>query len=77
MAKENGVELLGLPAHTTHILQPLDVSVNGPLKQRFSAIATNLGFVNKQLVINKAKFPAVLSHAIDQVCSPAKIKGKV
>lgn len=26
-ARENGVHLLCLPAHTTHILQPLDVGV--------------------------------------------------
>ena len=75
MARDHNVELLGLPAHTTHILQPLDVSINGPLKQKFSTMANNLGFLNKNLVLNKAKFPVVLSHTIDQVCSPAKIKG--
>jgi len=27
-ALDNGVVLLGLPSHTTHLLQPLDVKVN-------------------------------------------------
>jgi hypothetical protein len=31
-AIENDVVLVGLPSHTTHILQPLDVHVIGPLK---------------------------------------------
>ena len=28
--KENGVYVIGLPAHTSHVLQPLDVTVFGP-----------------------------------------------
>ena len=31
-AKEKGVHLYCLPPHTTHILQPLDVGVYGPVK---------------------------------------------
>jgi hypothetical protein len=30
-----GIDLLTLPAHTTHRLQPLDVSVFGPFKSYF------------------------------------------
>ncbi|KAK3105870.1 hypothetical protein FSP39_007466 [Pinctada imbricata] len=73
-AIENKIELLGLPPHTTHILQPLDVSVNGPLKSKFSSTAVTLGHLNKQQTVTKAKFPAVLYHAIDELCSPARIK---
>jgi len=29
LARANRIEILGFPAHTTHILQPLDVSING------------------------------------------------
>lgn len=32
LAKENGVILLQLPGHTTHRLQPLDVSIFGPME---------------------------------------------
>ena len=73
-AKENNIELLGLPPHTTHLLQPLDVSINGPLKAKFSSTAVQLGHVNKHQTINKARFPAILSHTIDEFCSPARVK---
>ena len=33
IAKEKGVHLYCLPLHTTHVHQPLDVGVYGPLKQ--------------------------------------------
>lgn len=33
--REAGVILLGLPAHSTHILQPFDVGLAAPLKQYY------------------------------------------
>ena len=33
LARENGIILLQLPAHTTHRLQPLDVGIFGPLQK--------------------------------------------
>ena len=73
-AQENNITLFGLPAHTTHLLQPLDVHINGPLKATFNKLANSLGFINKHQVLNKAKFPAVLSTSIDKYCSPANVK---
>lgn len=35
LLKTNGIIVAGLPAHTSHALQPLDVGVFGPLKQAF------------------------------------------
>jgi hypothetical protein len=32
-AKEMKINIIPLPTHTTHILQPLDVGINGPIKQ--------------------------------------------
>jgi hypothetical protein len=34
---QNGITLLVLPPHTSHILQPLDIAVFGPLKKRLTA----------------------------------------
>ena len=36
LARSNGVDLLCLPSHTTHILQPLDVGVFKSFKANFS-----------------------------------------
>ena len=73
LARKESITLIGLPAHTTHLIQPLDVGVIGPLKDKFATVATNLGFVNKSLVIGKAKLPVVLNYAIDQI-TPHTIK---
>jgi len=35
LAFSNNVQLLFLPAHTSHVLQPLDLSVFGPLKAKY------------------------------------------
>lgn len=35
-AKQNGIIMLSLPSHTSHRLQPLDVSFFGPLKTNFN-----------------------------------------
>ena len=73
LAIKESITLIGLPAHTTHIMQPLDVGIIGPLKDKVTSIATNLGFVNKSLVIGKAKMPIGLNHAIDQT-TPFSVK---
>lgn len=60
MAKENTIHILGLPPHTTHVLQPLDVGIYGPLKEKVRSLAVSLGQLNTSLTIGKAKFPALL-----------------
>ncbi|XP_062567732.1 uncharacterized protein LOC134229974 [Saccostrea cucullata] len=68
------IHIIGLPPHTTHILQPLDVDICGPLKEKLASLATVLGYLSSNVQIGKAKFPALLSTAIDSVCSPARVK---
>ena len=41
---QNRITLLILPPHTSHILQPLDVSIFGPLKRR---LTTALAYLNQ------------------------------
>ncbi|KAJ8305255.1 hypothetical protein KUTeg_015800 [Tegillarca granosa] len=47
IAFKNQIELLCLPPHTTHILQPQDVHINGPLKARVASVATMLNAFGK------------------------------
>ena len=42
LAQSNGVHLLCLPSHTTHILQPLDVGVFKSFKSNFSRLAASM-----------------------------------
>ena len=62
MAVENGVEILGFPSHTTHILQPLDVAMFGSLKNKVTSLAASLGFLNTDITIGKSKFPALVRY---------------
>ncbi len=60
--RENKVEILCLPAHTTHILQPLDIAVFNPLKTAFSTMASRMGLVRGDIVVGKRQFSALLKH---------------
>ncbi|KAG5262976.1 hypothetical protein AALO_G00281080 [Alosa alosa] len=68
-----GIELVCLPANTTHMLQPLDVSVFGPLKNAFTKLASSLGLVRGDLVVSKRRFSAVIKHAYLKAVTPANI----
>ncbi|KAG5281599.1 hypothetical protein AALO_G00074160 [Alosa alosa] len=67
------IEVVCLPAHTTHVLQPLDVAVYGSLKAAFSRLARNMGLVRGDLVIGKWQFSAVLKYALEEACTPHNI----
>ena len=43
--RENMEMVVCLPAHTTHVMQPLDVGVFCPLKRIFDRYAVRLGLV--------------------------------
>ncbi|KAL1268693.1 hypothetical protein QQF64_034056 [Cirrhinus molitorella] len=60
--RENKTEILCLPAHTTHILQPLDIAVFNPLKTAFSTMASRMGLVRGDMVVGKKLFSAVLKY---------------
>ena len=49
-ARENSVEILCLPPHTTHVIQPLDKVVFSPLKKAWSLAMLMLAYANKSFV---------------------------
>ncbi|XP_041921544.1 uncharacterized protein LOC121685206 [Alosa sapidissima] len=65
--RANQIEVACLPSHATHVLQPLDVSVYGPLKAAFSDLARHLGLVRGNLIIGKKNFTPVLKVAFEPV----------
>ena len=57
MAREKSVHLMCLPPHTTHILQPLDVGVFGPVKKAWKEIIKSFKTRTLGVEITKKAFP--------------------
>lgn len=53
-AEQNNMILFCFPPHTTHLLQPLDVSIFGPLKKRYSDEILSLA--SSSLSVTKPQF---------------------
>uniref|UniRef100_A0A2S2Q4Q0 DDE-1 domain-containing protein n=1 Tax=Sipha flava TaxID=143950 RepID=A0A2S2Q4Q0_9HEMI len=61
--RENGMILVALYPNSTHILQPLDVAVFGPLKSRWKKIVKQWR-IEKEKEISKIDVPTALSQII-------------
>ncbi|KAI2645013.1 MFS-type transporter clz9 [Labeo rohita] len=72
--RENKIEILCLPAQTTHILQPLDTAVFNPLKTVFSTMASRMGLVRGDVVVGKKQFSALLKHVYPTAATAENIK---
>ena len=70
-AQENRIELLCLPPHSTHLLQPLDIGYFGRLKAEVARRSVGLGYAGMRC-LPKNKFPKLLQHAIDAI-SPSTV----
>lgn len=65
---QNRIVLLILPPHTSHLLQPLDVAIFGPLKKRLTAALSHLN--QAQLVrIQKYEWMEAYIRARSDVCN--------
>ena len=66
LAQENNVELLCLPPHSTHLLQPLDKGYFNLLKSQMAEISVALGYAGTRLV-PREKFPKILQFAMSKI----------
>ena len=76
-AREKGILLFCLPAHTTQDLQVLDVAFLGPLKRRFAEMAQQFRYQHfaENLQVTKKNFPMLLKHCLDtEVASASGIR---
>ena len=74
LACENDVILFCLPPHTTHALQPLDVSVFKSLKSHFCKAMHALSFAKKEFVVSKRVFARVVKTPFERAFSISNIK---
>ena len=74
LCRQNDVILFCLPPHTTHALQPLDVSVFKSLKDRYAKAVQSLSFTKKNFIVTKRDFSKVLKVPFEQAFSIPNIK---
>ena len=75
LAQDNDVHLLCLPSHTTHILQPLDISVFKPFKSFFNKACKNFLFSNPGQVIRSKNLAHLLSESWPRAVFPMNMSG--
>lgn len=78
LARQNNVILYCLPPHTTHLLQPLDVSVFKSLKSYFAKLCGQVKLLtlgsSRVVNINRTNFTAIFREAFEMSMGIPKIK---
>ncbi len=74
LARNNNIILFCLPPHTTHLLQPLDVSVFKSLKDNFYRSLRAFCFVKKSFVVSKKEFASVVKEPFEKALCITNIK---
>lgn len=72
-AMEANIQLLSLPPHTTHHLQPLDKAVFGPVNKAYNKACSQFLQENPLHQINKWTFPSLFKAAWDMAVTPTNI----
>lgn len=72
-AMRENVVILKLPPHTSHLLQPMDLSVFKPLKQKYDQEVVKWQRKNYGVKLNKSTFSGIISDVWTQ-CTPEIIK---
>lgn len=70
--KENGITVLSFPPHTSHRLQPLDVSFFGPLKRAYNSECALFMRNNPYEKIEREDIPKIFKSAYEKVAGVGK-----
>jgi DDE superfamily endonuclease len=73
LCKESGAVLLTLPPHCSHRLQPLDVSVYGPLKRYYSNACTSWMHANPGIPMTIMNIASCFGFAYPSAFTPKNI----
>jgi len=72
-ARHLGIDLITLPAHTSHRLQPLDVSIFSPFKNYFKKQRSAWMASHPQIEIGREELATLARKAFKQALTPANI----
>ena len=73
-ATNDSIHILCLPPHTTHYLQPLDLTFFGPLTKAYNTVCTEYMAASRQNVVFKASWAGLFRQAWEQAVTPQNIK---
>ncbi len=73
LARENGVNLLCLPSHTSHLLQPLDVGVFKSFKSNFNKMCMNYISDFPGRVVTEDVISSIIGKAYPLAFTPIKL----
>jgi hypothetical protein len=74
VCKQNKVQVIFLPAHVSHVLQPLDLSIFSLLKQAYRKNVQNLIQLDDTAPIKKFRFIQIYDRARRSVLSSRTIR---
>lgn len=74
VARENNVSIIKLPSHTSHRLQPLDVSCFGPLKTRWNQELVTFQRANNFRQLKKCELVDILCSIWQSCLTSSNIK---
>lgn len=75
MAVNHGITMLSFPPHCSHRLQPLDVSVFGPVKKFYVSQSDAWLKNNAGRVLEICHVPSIVDKCLDLGATPKNIKG--
>ena len=73
IAKSNSIVLLTLPPHTSHRMQPLDVTVYGPFKTKYSRAPDGWMRSNSGKTVSIYQIAGLVNEAIMSAVTPRNI----
>ena len=73
LARSNNVHLVCFPPHCTHILQPLDVSVFGPVKATWRKVLKEHQLETCAATVTKEEFPMLLARLLEKSFLPRQL----
>ena len=74
LAMNSGLDIISLPSHTSHALQPLDVSCFKPFKTAFRQIRDSWTLLNKGKKVEKTDLCEWTSQALEKSLTAKNIK---